>query len=1302
MSKEPVTWHEAFSQCHKKGGWILNCLGCSNLPPISPFFLAENGVNKVWSGNHMKGSRLIADDFPTPHQQTKPRLLRQSRDTEKYLKAHPQALEAIFDDFDFASSDDTDGDVPRTRNGPGFGIPLTEPRSNNFFNEAIGTPIYSEPALDDDDVVESSGDTSGYRPTFPPRPRQIADQGSWDHGYHQFSQRWQENSTGAGDCVVQTISNTTCNQFGEDEEGSGLELPSRRKRETEQCSSLSSVFVFSNCQDKNNYICLFKGRPSSVPVRSEHRNIVGVNGSRGGVTLFGSDLLDFHVYYSQSKANAGDSDAACADTVPYGTTFSFATEADMVIFNSFLLPLVKGPNLRDDVSFSVSSIGISLFWIKSKKGECEALLLQGFGHHESRDFTLITWPCDTQLNVLCRVPRNIEVSRSPQLILTTGNGFSNQRSAASGVVELPAATFSASGSGNREGPLVNNVTARLLCVVPSLMPTQSVTIYRDGIPVTQAYFPDSAYNTPQQFEIDISVPVVPDFPDSFDVADAMTTYRCETNDLRNNTLLQSDELFFKLTNYEIYSCIIRLSNDSKYSELVWSYFQRSAKGDWPSRGEVKPDSNFPAPRINDIISSGNQWGLVVASLQTLNKVVNRTGFNVRPVSVQSRSERSSLVLYMYRPSVSLESPDRETRQRAVERQLKTVLSQNATDLPEFDVRSVRLVSLGVCEPRSEYEPITNRNYTLPEGQPGDKWRSPMICAQDGDSLVIAECRGNFYTGFVWGPLLVNPLCDFSNTTGEKTNISNEIQRLSQKNVTDDNVSDIVNRTVVLTSSLTNDTAIAQDVSHVAEILDKTAELDELTPDLVEKIMESVTYINKLPETVLEEAQVTNKAANRILRALDELGPKMVLKNLSRTHYERIVTDDMALEVWDLEQDYPDNHIVGLKLLSGQGASTLDASDLRSLFNEDSLRSGIADAAVLLSEDFVKDQVARSRSGSVRLTMNVYEDTSLYINSAPRDNNRTLNSKVVAAKVLVGGQTVTDLGSSTVTAVFLPTQKIPEDIRADYTTCVYWDFSANENAGGWSSDGCRLDRVEYGRDVCVCDHLTNFAVLISYYDQETLDNEHTLALSIITIIGLSLSIVGLSLSILSFLMIKKLRQGRPQQTLFHLSLALLLSWVTFLAGIHQTSSHSGCIAVAALLHYLVMVSFMWMLMEGILQYLLFVRVMNTYFSKYMLKTAVPAWGVPLIPVIIILSVDAELYKGGKDYCWMSLDAFYYGFALPVGLIILANLIIFVMVVVSLCRRKDMSKHSSQSTSQTVVNIRASFICFCVLGRLRILL
>lgn len=115
-------------------------------------------------------------------------------------------------------------------------------------------------------------------------------------------------------------------------------------------------------------------------------------------------------------------------------------------------------------------------------------------------------------------------------------------------------------------------------------------------------------------------------------------------------------------------------------------------------------------------------------------------------------------------------------------------------------------------------------------------------------------------------------------------------------------------------------------------------------------------------------------------------------------------------------------------------------------------------------------------------------------------------------------------------------------------------------------------------------------------------------------------IGIILKLLSLIQIirispnRKLRQGRAQQTLFNLALALLCSWLVFLAGIEQTHNYVGCLIVAVMLHYFILVSFMWMLMEAILQYLTFVKVLGTYITRFTLKTVLPSWGGYMICII----------------------------------------------------------------------------------------
>ena len=90
-------------------------------------------------------------------------------------------------------------------------------------------------------------------------------------------------------------------------------------------------------------------------------------------------------------------------------------------------------------------------------------------------------------------------------------------------------------------------------------------------------------------------------------------------------------------------------------------------------------------------------------------------------------------------------------------------------------------------------------------------------------------------------------------------------------------------------------------------------------------------------------------------------------------------------------------------------------------------------------------------------------------------------------------------------------------------------------------------------------------------------------------------------------VRKLRKLTPQQILFNMALSMLVSWVVFLAGFTRTGDYLLCLWVAVLLHYFILASFMWMLMEGLLQYLMLVKVLHVIGDRFIQKVALTAWG-----------------------------------------------------------------------------------------------
>jgi 7 transmembrane receptor (Secretin family) len=89
--------------------------------------------------------------------------------------------------------------------------------------------------------------------------------------------------------------------------------------------------------------------------------------------------------------------------------------------------------------------------------------------------------------------------------------------------------------------------------------------------------------------------------------------------------------------------------------------------------------------------------------------------------------------------------------------------------------------------------------------------------------------------------------------------------------------------------------------------------------------------------------------------------------------------------------------------------------------------------------------------------------------------------------------------------------------------------------------------------------------------------------------------------------RKLKRSNSHLVLLHLSASLLAVDVLIVGGIDRVDAPTAvCKTIAALLLYFLLVAFSWMLVEAIVQYLKFVKVFNTYTSRFMLKTALPAY------------------------------------------------------------------------------------------------
>lgn len=302
--------------------------------------------------------------------------------------------------------------------------------------------------------------------------------------------------------------------------------------------------------------------------------------------------------------------------------------------------------------------------------------------------------------------------------------------------------------------------------------------------------------------------------------------------------------------------------------------------------------------------------------------------------------------------------------------------------------------------------------------------------------------------------------------------------------------------------------------------------------------------------------------------------------------------------------------------------------------------------------------------------------------------------------------------------------LPIFVRADNVTkdegaiCGYWGFGPRS---GWQNDGCEYGGSASGDNpvvLCACSHLTHFAYLVLGTYVHTMSNEddngiikekHHQALDMITLLGCSLSLVGIFGIAITALVFKTWRQKPSSKVLLQLSAAVGLQMVLLLFVNTEYSAMSlvmeerwlACVALGALLQYSILVAFTWMLITAYLQFMRYVKVLGqTRVSRFFLKSFLIGWGIPLIPVLLVVGIAPASYVHNIDVqnggiCYPSDTAFYLGIILPVGLIVLANLIIFLMVIYNILTGPG-GKLRATERDLTLAQLRLSVLLFFLLG------
>ncbi|XP_029434689.1 adhesion G-protein coupled receptor G7 isoform X2 [Rhinatrema bivittatum] len=328
------------------------------------------------------------------------------------------------------------------------------------------------------------------------------------------------------------------------------------------------------------------------------------------------------------------------------------------------------------------------------------------------------------------------------------------------------------------------------------------------------------------------------------------------------------------------------------------------------------------------------------------------------------------------------------------------------------------------------------------------------------------------------------------------------------------------------------------------------------------------------------------------------------------------------------------------------------------------------------------------------------------------NSRTYKRKLSYSRRVISGRVANGTFNNVELAFSVPNDS---SVSLSDHACVFWDYALSD----WNTTGCAKASGAFGLLRCSCNHTTNFAVLMSFRPNYA----YAKPLEIVSYVGCGLSILGLIINLL-FHIITRLKTRKSKRTsgswlLVNLWTSMLVFNIVFIAGVgnedgreeeHKVKADTAntvpksdietvpenpfCTAVTVLLHYFLLATFVWTAAYSVQLYLHLVNRVVQQLPKYFKLMSAIGWGVPAVIIAITLGatyrVDNPLNYRQEEFCWLAaLDRagkfditkpMLWAFLLPVGAILVLNIIIFVTVMVQVICKENKNLRSTKKQSR----------------------
>uniref|UniRef100_UPI00398F6B12 adhesion G protein-coupled receptor L4 n=1 Tax=Pristiophorus japonicus TaxID=55135 RepID=UPI00398F6B12 len=442
---------------------------------------------------------------------------------------------------------------------------------------------------------------------------------------------------------------------------------------------------------------------------------------------------------------------------------------------------------------------------------------------------------------------------------------------------------------------------------------------------------------------------------------------------------------------------------------------------------------------------------------------------------------------------------------------------------------------------------------------------------------------------------------------------------------------------------------------------------------VEVLSRSITSLSAINETISDRRSITNVTINALVKTVNNL-----LKPNEMAVWSEIAEDERRKSATKLLHATEMSTLGISQHLKRTTELTFKESDIAlKLYTFDLSHDNHPHPHANLEGNHISISQRKteraSSNGTVTIIFLQYDSIGYLLNpsnsSREREINGTsppedyaVNSPIIAAAIKANPPTLYLMDHVTFTLKHL------EPLVKEKAVCVFWNYSTVSMEGEWATEGCETLHFNATHTTCRCNHLTNFAVLMS--SSPIRDVLHNNILTRITQLGIIVSLICLSMCIFTFCFFSEIQSTR---TTIHKNLcfSLFIAELLFLTGINMNSNKLVCSIVAGLLHYFFLAAFAWMCIEGIHLYLIVVGVI---YNKGFLHRNFYIFGYGSPSVVVgISAILGYKYYGTDKICWLSTENnFIWSFIGPACLIILVNLLAFGVIIYKVFRHTSMLK------------------------------